>query len=618
MNSQSASAGNISTHAISDLQSLQIRDRFVRRRPRGAWQQYRPYFAPRWNLMGLIAVLSFITGVAESALLVLVANAAFSIEGSNGGQGLSVDLGPVDLNGLGTNTALKLALALALARLGGQLAVSRIGARLTADTTAELRANVFSDYAAASWEEQSRNRESDVQDLLVRHVARAVSGISVMTKATGTMFLVAALFISALAVDPLAAGLLVISGGFLFTLIRPFTGRAKVLSLEQSRAGQEYAARSLQSLGLSQEIRAFGVNDEIIDNLQSSVAAEVEPIRRAYILREIVAAAYQTVALLLLIGGLWAVHSWVDRPIASLGAIVVILVRALNLAGGLQSSYHSIVETIPFIERLEEERARFRANRPQSGHVALSDPKLLRFEDVSYSYDGLRDALTGVDFTVHHGEAIGILGPSGSGKSTLIQLLLRLRQPSEGRYLLDDIDAADVSDDSWFSNVAFVPQDSRLLDDSIAANIAFYRDATQAEIEAAAKRAHIHDEILAMPDGYQTRLGTRGGTLSGGQRQRVNIARALLREPSILVLDEPTSALDMRSESLVHETFTELKGRVTIFVIAHRLSTLNTCDRLLVLSDGKVQAFGSREQIQQDSSFYRDALELSQVRTYDA
>ena len=578
---------------------------------------YAPYFGARRYSMVIVSAVAFATGLVESALLVLVANVAFSL-GGEAGANPAFQLGPINVDALNTGTALALALALAAARLGGQITVARVGARMTAVTTVELRAQVFADYASASWEEQSRNRESDVQHLLLHFINKAVSGITVLTKAVGVLFLVGALLASSILVDHVAAILFVIAGGLLFALLRPLTHRSKALSLKQALAGQEYAARSLESLGLSQEIRAFGVNDQIVNQLHESVAEEVELSRRALVLRELVASAYQSVALLLLIGGLWAVHAFVDRPIASLGAIVVILVRALNLAGGLQSSYHSIVETIPFIERLEEERARFRANRPQSGHVALSDPKLLRFEDVSYSYDGLRDALTGVDFTVHHGEAIGILGPSGSGKSTLIQLLLRLRQPSEGRYLLDDIDAADVSDDSWFSNVAFVPQDSRLLDDSIAANIAFYRDATQAEIEAAAKRAHIHDEILAMPDGYQTRLGTRGGTLSGGQRQRVNIARALLREPSILVLDEPTSALDMRSESLVHETFTELKGRVTIFVIAHRLSTLNTCDRLLVLRDGKVQAFGSREQIQQDSSFYRDALELSQVRTDDA
>jgi len=110
-------------------------------------------------------------------------------------------------------------------------------------------------------------------------------------------------------------------------------------------------------------------------------------------------------------------------------------------------------------------------------------------------------------------------------------------------------------------------------------------------------------------------LGARGGALSGGQRQRMSIARALLKRPSILVLDEPTSALDMRSEALVHETFTRLKGDVTIFVIAHRLSTLNSCDRIIVMQDGRIQAFGAREEIRRNSEFYRDALALSEIRT---
>jgi ABC-type multidrug transport system fused ATPase/permease subunit len=220
---------------------------------------------------------------------------------------------------------------------------------------------------------------------------------------------------------------------------------------------------------------------------------------------------------------------------------------------------------------------------------------------------------------VNRGEAIGIIGPSGSGKSTLIQLLLRLRQPDAGQYYLDDINASAVDDETWFNQIAFVPQDSRLINDTIASNIAFFRESvTMDEIERAARRSHIHDEIMAMPGGYNMVLGSRGGALSGGQRQRISIARALLRNPSILVLDEPTSALDMRSESLVHETFTELRGEVTIFVIAHRLSTLNTCDRIMVMGDGQLQAFGSRQELEDNSGFYRDALKLSRIRISDA
>lgn len=325
---------------------------------------------------------------------------------------------------------------------------------------------------------------------------------------------------------------------------------------------------------------------------------------------------YQFTTILLLLGGLFAVYSVIDRPLASLGAIVIILVRALYQTGALQNMYHSLTETIPYVHRLNTDRATLRASSPSSGDLSIAEPNTLRFDDVSYSYEAGRPALRNVSFDVNQGEAIGLIGPSGSGKSTLIQLILRLRQPDTGRYLLDGVDASEIDDNSWFRQIALVPQESRLLDDTIAANIAFYRSpVTQEQIEAAARRAHIHDDIMALPDGYDTVLGTRGGALSGGQRQRVCIARALLRSPAILVLDEPTSALDMRSESLVHETFTELKGRVTIFAIAHRLSTLNTCDRIMVMEEGRLEAFGTREELQRQSEFYQDAIARSQIRS---
>jgi ATP-binding cassette subfamily B protein len=275
-----------------------------------------------------------------------------------------------------------------------------------------------------------------------------------------------------------------------------------------------------------------------------------------------------------------------------------------------------MVETAPFAERLSDERTRFRESRPPHGDRQVDKPATLRFEEVSYRYVADRPALADLSFEVDRGEAIGIIGPSGSGKSTLIQLLLRLRYPDSGRYLVGDVDAREIDDDSWFSQVAFVPQDCRIFNATIRENIRFFRpEISDEDIEVAARRAHVHDEIVAMPDGYETPLGSRGGALSGGQRQRVAIARALVVRPSILVLDEPTSALDMRSESLVHETFTALKGEVTLFVIAHRLSTLNTCDRIMVMGEGHLQAFALRDELDRENEFYQDALKLSRIRS---
>lgn len=581
----------------------------------GWWASFRPYFARKKATLAGMAVSSMAGGVVEAVLLVMIANIALTVGGSTEGQGIAANLGPIDALNLSVAQSFWFALGLGLLRTVLQVINAVLSGRMTAELISNVRASVFADYIHTSWREQADLGESDVQDLLVRHVNRATGGVTAVARLISTSCLVFALLASAVVVDPLSAALLVATGGLLFVVIRPLTRMAKGLSQRQVVAGQRYAALSLESVATSQEVRAFGVNDEVADELRVATQAEVEPTYRAFVLREIVTSSYQLATILLLLGGLFAVYTLVERPLASLGAIVVILVRALNQTGLIQSYYHLLNETAPYLDNLARYSERWRRNAPTAGHEVVQNPRRLVLDAVSYEYSDGRLALDDVSIEVDRGETIGLIGPSGSGKSTLIQVLLRLRQPTAGRYVLDDVDAAEVDDGSWFDQVAFVPQDARLIAGTVADNISFHRrDVTRAQVEAAAKRAHVHEEILALPDGYDTDLGARSGSLSGGQRQRVCIARALVREPSILVLDEPTSALDMRSESLVHETFTELKGQVTIFVIAHRLSTLNTCDRLLVLGEGRVQAYGARSELERDSDFYREALHLSKIR----
>ncbi|MGN6693291.1 MAG: ATP-binding cassette domain-containing protein, partial [Aquihabitans sp.] len=295
----------------------------------------------------------------------------------------------------------------------------------------------------------------------------------------------------------------------------------------------------------------------------------------------------------------------------------IILVRSMNMASSVQTTYHSAAETAPFATGLMEQRARFRASAPVRGDASPPEHSSLEFRNVSYRYAPTAElALDSVSFEVNDGEAVGVIGPSGSGKSTLIQMVLRLREPTDGEYLIGGVPSTSIDDEAWFRRVAFVPQDCRLVNDDVMENIRFFRPEIpdEAVIEAA-KRAHVHDEIMAMPDGYRTHLGSRGGSLSGGQRQRVAIARALATRPRLLVLDEPTSALDMRSESLVHETLTGLQGSVTMLIIAHRLSTLKTCDRIMVFEGGHLQSFGERGELEHGNQFYREAIALSKLRS---
>ncbi len=222
----------------------------------------------------------------------------------------------------------------------------------------------------------------------------------------------------------------------------------------------------------------------------------------------------------------------------------------------------------------------------------------VRFENVSFQYRDEIAALDGATLIADAGRTTALVGRSGSGKSTLLSLLPRLYDPQGGRILIDGADVRGVTLKSLRAQIALVSQDVLLFDDTIRANIAFGREgATEEEIVAAAKSAAAHDFIMALPDGYATRVGDRGGHLSGGERQRVVLARAFVRNAPILILDEPTSALDAESEQLVQEALALLmKGRTTL-VIAHRLSTIRDADRIGVMENGKVIETGTHDEL---------------------
>lgn len=560
-----------------------------------------------------VSLASFLSGLFEAVLLVLIANLALTI----GGQGNQADATGLfsALDGVSTGTLFIVALVLTVVRLLMQYLASMSMARTVATLTQRIRAATFSDYVHSSWELQSSRSEASIQDLLVRHVARAQAALAAASQLLSSGFMVLALVASTFLVDPVSALLIIVVGALLFLLLRPLTVMAKRLSQRQVVGGLVYAEQSREAVDMSLEIRAFGVSQPIADRLDEATKLEIAPLFRAQLIGRMISAVYSSAAILILLAVLLGLDTFLERPLASIGAIVIVLIRALNQLSGIQSSYHNLSEYTPFIDRLLRAREQLRESVPPSGATSIDRVGSVEFESIGYSYDGDSAALSEFSFRVAAGESVGIIGPSGSGKSTLIQLLLRLRHAQEGRYLIDGTDARDIEDEAWFSLISFVPQDCRVFDDTIAANIRFFRpDVTDEQVETAARRAHVHDEIIAMPDGYQTVLGSRGGALSGGQRQRIAIARALVRTPSMLVLDEPTSALDMKSESLVHETLTELKSSMTLFVIAHRLSTLNTCDRIMVLRDGQLQAFGPRQELQEHNEFYREALSLSKIR----
>ena len=247
--------------------------------------------------------------------------------------------------------------------------------------------------------------------------------------------------------------------------------------------------------------------------------------------------------------------------------------------------------------------------------LALPTPArgAVEFKDVSFEYPGRPNApvLSHVSFRVAPGEKLALVGPSGAGKSTVFQLIQRFYDPVAGTVSFDGVSVADVDPAALRSRIALVPQDAVIFGTSVKENIRFGRpDATDAEIEKAAAAAHASDFIRRLPDGYETSVGERGVTLSGGQRQRIAIARAILREAPLLLLDEATSSLDAESETLVQQALGGLMRNRTSIVIAHRLATVQNCDRILVIDHGRIVEEGTHASLASSGGLYARLAKL--------
>ena len=573
-----------------------------------SWSQLRELLGDRHGLLAALTIGSVAAGLSESVILAVVAQVAAALV--SGASSVAVDLGPVHRSA-SLDALLGLALGVALLRLALVWVVSYPPARIGADMQTRLRGELFAAFTAASWDTQSRDHEGHLQEIATSQASQATQGTVQATALLSGLVTLLVLVLSALALNVVAALSVLVAAVALFALLRPLSSLSSRRAHELSRASIAYAGGVSEAIRLAEETQVFGAAAAVRARIDGLIERAAGLYFQVLLLARLVPGVYQSLIYLLVVLALFGLYTGHAGHVASLGAVVLLLVRAGTYGQQVQGTYQSVRQALPFFDRVQEARRRYDAAMPVAGEQPLGAVRSLAFEHVHFAYEAARPTLVDVDFEVAAGEAIGIVGPSGAGKSTLVQILLGLRAPGAGRYLINGVPAGELRRADLHRQVAYVPQEPHLLHATVAANIRYYREIDDAAVERAARLAGIDEAVRSWPQGYETVVGPRADAVSGGQQQRICLARALAAEPAVLVLDEPTSALDPHSEQLIQRSLAQLKHRLTLFIVAHRMSTLDICERVMVLLDGRLDGFDTAAELVRSSAYYRSTIAVA-------
>jgi ABC-type multidrug transport system fused ATPase/permease subunit len=559
--------------------------------------------------LATMAATAFLGGIAEALFLITATRAAFAI--TEGSERVGVVAGWF----LSVDATLGLAFALVLVRILLAVRASSQAARLSSGVVARVRHRLASAFLHAAWPVQQQQRGGSLQELMSTYSNQASTLMAGVNQGLVAGANLVALLGLAIAVDPLGALVLVVSVGLLGSLLRPLRRAVRARARANAEAGMELAGEVSDISNLGMEVNVFHVQEETLTQVDELITRARQRNRSWIFVAGLATPMYIGLAYLALIGALALVQASSATSLTSLGASMLVMLRSLSYGQALQVAYVSISSATPVIDELRGQLDVLEQGRRREGTAPVDAVGRLSADHVSFAYVEGHGVLHDLSFSIEPREVVGIVGPSGGGKSTLVQLLLGLREPTAGQILAEGRPISGLDPAAWARLVTFVPQEPHLIAGTVADNIRFFRPwVSDAEVEQAARMAHLHEDIERFPEGYARDVGDHGAHLSGGQRQRLCIARALVERPEVLILDEPTSALDMRSEQFIRATLQELRAQMAVVIIAHRLSTLDICDRIMVIQDGRLMGFDEPARLAEASDFYREVLELSGLR----
>jgi ATP-binding cassette, subfamily C, bacterial len=465
---------------------------------------------------------------------------------------------------------------------------------------ADLRRQLYRDILHANWPFLSHRRAADFVHVLTAQMDRvAVAAQSLLSLAAAiTMALVYLLF--ALKLSPIVTLVVLATGGVLALLLRGRVHKAHALGVEVSKITQDLYAAVIQHLDGIKIVKSYGAEDVhlgIFSSINRRVAEVFIRVNRNYAWNQLGSTVGSTLIMsAMLIIALQLLH-------LSTGTLLLLLflfARTIPLLSGVQQNYQHFVSTVPAFSSIVQVRDDCLAQADQAArrHDSVGFHNCIELQGVDFRYaPGSRNrVLSDVSLLVPFGETVAVVGPSGAGKSTIADLLLGLLEPQEGHVLIDGEDLTAERLPSWRSQIGYVTQETFLFHDTIRANLLWARPgASSRELERALQMAAAEGFVSDLSLGMETVVGDRGVTLSGGERQRLALARALVRQPKLLILDEATSAVDPENEARIQTAVERLHGKLTIVLITHRLNIVRGADRIYVVESGRVVESGKWE-----------------------
>ncbi|WP_375162883.1 ABC transporter transmembrane domain-containing protein [Pseudomonas sp. LS44] len=575
-------------------------------RQRNALRMARRFVAPyRWQIVGALLALLFTAAITLSI-----------------GQGIKllVDKGLATQSPAMLNQSIGLFMLLVVALAVGTFSrfylVSWLGERFVAD----IRKRVFDHLIELHPGFYESNRASEIQSRLTADTTllQTVIGSSLSMALRNALMLVGGVILLFITNAKLSA-IVIAALPLVIAPIVIFGRRVRSLSRQSQDRIADVGSYVGEALGQIKTVQAYNHQDQDKQRFAGTVESAFETARkrigqRAWLITVVIVLVLGAVAVMLWVGGMDVIAGRISG--GELAAFVFYSLIVGMAFGTLSEVIGELQRAAGAAERIAELLQARNEITPPAGEVARLPAQVsgaLVLEHLRFAYPSRpeRNAIDDLTLSVAPGETLALVGPSGAGKSTLFDLLLRFFDPQGGRVLVDGLPLTSLDPRDLRRCFALVSQHPALFFGSVEDNIRYGRvDASQAEVEAAARAAYAHEFILQMPEGYQTHLGDGGLGLSGGQRQRLAIARALLVDAPILLLDEATSALDAQSEYLIQQALPQLMAGRTTLVIAHRLATVQSADRIAVVEHGRLVAIGTHPELVASNALYRRLAEL--------